>query len=198
MNENYEMPPMPENAKEGILKGMYRFKASDKKNAKMKAHLFGSGTILNEVLKAKEILEDDYKVSADVWSITSYKELRRNALEVERWNLLHPGEKQKTPYITKLLQNEKGVFIAASDYVKTLPDSISKWVPGNLISLGTDGFGRSDTRAALRDFFEVDAKHIVLAALTAIAREDKTKMNMVEKAIKDLEINSSKKNPHTS
>lgn len=195
MNENYTMPPMPEGAKEGILKGMYKFKASDKKDAAMHAQLFGSGTILNETLKAQEILEEDYNVAAHVWSVTSYKELRRDALETERWNLLHPGEKPKLPYITQILKDEKGVFVAASDYVKALPDSVSRWLPGTLISLGTDGFGRSETRAALRDFFEVDARHIVLATLYALAKEDKIKIDCVEKAIKDLDIDPSKLNP---
>ncbi len=152
MNENYAMPEMPKGAKEGILKGMYKFKPSKMKNAKLKAQLFGSGTILNEVLKAQEILEKDYKVSADVWSVTSYKELRREALEVERWNMLNPDKKQKTSYITQTLSKEEGVFVAASDYVKALPDSISKWFPGTLHSLGTDGFGRSGSRKASQRF----------------------------------------------
>jgi pyruvate dehydrogenase E1 component len=198
MNENYAMPQMPDGVKEGIVKGMYKFKASKKKNAKLHAQLFGSGTILNEVLKAQEILEDDYKVAADVWSVTSYKELRREALDVERNNLLNPGSKPKESYIQKMLKNEKGIFVASSDYVKALPDSISKWVPRRLYSLGTDGFGRSEGRAELRDFFEVDAKHIVLAALYALANEGSIKMQAVEKAVKDLHINPSKANPITS
>jgi len=129
-----------------------------------------------------------------VWSVTSYKELRRDALDVERYNLLHPG-KPKESYIQKMLKNEKGVFVASSDYVKALPDSVAKWFPRKLYSLGTDGFGRSEGRKELRDFFEVDAKHIVLAALYALADEGKIKMTMVEKAVKDLEINPSKPNP---
>ena len=198
MNENYAMPPMPKGAKEGIIKGMYKFKPSSKKNAKLRAHLFGSGTILNEALKAQEILEDDFKVAADVWSITSYKELRRDALDVERWNMLHPSEEAKVPYITQMLKNEKGVFIAACDYVKALPDSISKWFPGRLMSLGTDGFGRSEGRNELRDFFEVDAKHIVLATLFSLAKENKIKIESVEQAIKNLEIDTAKNNPMIS
>jgi pyruvate dehydrogenase E1 component len=198
MNENYEMPPMPEGAKEGIVKGMYKFKASSKKTLKLKAQLFGSGTILNEVIKAAQILEDDYKVAADVWSVTSYKELRRDALDIERWNMLHPGKKSKEPYITRMLKNEKGVFVAASDYVKALPDSIAKWVPKKIMSLGTDGFGRSEGRSSLREFFEVDAKHIVVATLYALAQENQIKETVVEKAIKDLKINSDKPNPVSS
>jgi pyruvate dehydrogenase E1 component len=195
MNENYPMPPMPKGAKEGIVRGMYKFRSSTKKQAKLKAQLFGSGTIMNEVLKAQEILEEDYKIAADVWSVTSYKELRRDALEVERWNMLHPSEKPKVPYITQQLKNEKGVFVASSDYVKALPDSIAKWIPGKLMSLGTDGFGRSEGRAELRDFFEVDAKHIVIATLYALAKEDKIKMNAVEKAIKQLDVDPGKPDP---
>jgi pyruvate dehydrogenase E1 component len=194
MNENYKMPAMPEGVKEGIVKGMYKLKSSELKNPKCRAQLFGSGTILNEVVKAQQILED-YKVSADVWSVTSYKELRRDALDIERWNLLHPSEEPKVPYITKMLRDEEGVFVASSDYVKALPDSISKWIPRPLISLGTDGFGRSESRMALRDFFEVDAKHIVLAALYALLKDGKIKSTVVEKAMKDLGINPDKRNP---
>jgi pyruvate dehydrogenase E1 component len=195
MNENYAMPPMPEGAKEGIIKGMYKLKPSQKPNLKLKAQLFGSGTILNEVLKAQEILEEDYKVAADVWSITSYKELRKEGMMAERWNMLHPLSEPKVPYVTQVLKDEEGVFVAASDYVKTLPDSIGKWFPRPLMALGTDGFGRSEGRADLRDFFEVDAKHIVLAALYALFKEGKVKQPAIEKAIRDLEINPEKLNP---
>ena len=195
MNENYPMPPMPKGAEKGIVKGMYKLKASKKKTAKLKAQLFGSGTILNEVVKAQEILEEEYKIAADVWSVTSYKELRKDALDVERWNMLHPNEKQKVPYVTQSLKDEEGVFVAASDYVKALPDSIAKWFPRQLTSLGTDGFGRSEGRKELRDFFEVDAKHVVLATLASLYKEKKIKYNIIEKAIKDLEINPAKKNP---
>lgn len=198
MNENYPMPEMPKGAEEGILKGMYKFKASDKKNLKLKAQLFGSGTILNEVIKAAHILEDDYRVSCDIWSVTSYKELRRDALDAERWNLLYPTEKQRKCYIEKSLEKENGVFVAASDYVKDLPDSVSKWFPGRLYSLGTDGFGRSETREALRDFFEVDAKHIVFATLVALFKEGKIQDKAVEKAAKELGINPDKLNPMIS
>ncbi len=195
MNENYEMPAMPAGAKEGILKGMYKFKASDKKNLKLRAQLFGSGTILNEVIKAAKILEDDFKVASDIWSITSYKELRRDGLDIERWNMYHPAETPKLPYITQMLKDEEGVFVAASDYVKALPDSVSRWFPRKLVSLGTDGFGRSEGRTALRDFFEVDAKHIVVATLYALSLENKIKNTVVEKAIKDFGIDQNKPNP---
>jgi pyruvate dehydrogenase E1 component len=198
MNENYAMPEMPKGTKEGILKGMYKFKSSTMKNAKLKAQLFGSGTILNEVLKAREILEKDYKVASDVWSVTSYKELRREALEVERWNMLNPTKKQKTSYIAQTLAKEDGVFVASSDYVKALPDSIAKWFPATLYSLGTDGFGRSGSRKALRDFFEVDYRHVVYATLGALAKEGKVKESVLEKAKKDLEIKPDKLNPMVS
>jgi len=124
MNENYSMPPMPKGVKEGILKGMYKFKASSKKTLKLKAHLFGSGTIINEVIKASEILEEDFKVSADVWSITSYKELRKDGLDTERWNMLNPTGQPKLSYIAKMLKDEEGVFVAASDYVKAFPTQL--------------------------------------------------------------------------
>ncbi len=198
MNENYAMPPMPEGVKDGIIKGMYKYKASSKKSSKNKAQLFGSGTILNEVLKAQEILKKDYNVSADVWSVTSYKELRRDALDVERWNMLNPTKKQKVAYISQILKDEEGVFVAASDYVKALPDSIAKWIPGHLTSLGTDGFGRSESREALRDFFEVDHRHIVYATLGALAKDGKVKNEILEKAKKQLNIKSDKPNPIVS
>ena len=198
MNENYAMPEMPKGAKEGIIKGMYKFKASGLKKADAKAQLFGSGTILNQVLQAQEILEKDYNVAADVWSATSYKELRNEALDVERYNMLNPDKKQKTPYITQMLEKEEGVFVASSDYVKALPDSISKWFPRTLYSLGTDGFGRSGSRKALRDFFEVDYRHVVYATLGALAKEGKIKDTVLKKAKKDLEINPDKLNPMVS
>jgi pyruvate dehydrogenase E1 component len=198
MNENYAMPEMPKGAKEGIIKGMYKFKASDLKKAEVKAQLFGSGTILNQVLQAQEILEKDYNVAADVWSITSYKELRNEALDVERYNMLNPDKEQKTPYITQQLEKEEGVFVASSDYVKALPDSIAKWFPRTLYSLGTDGFGRSGSRKALRDFFEVDYRHVVYATLGALVKEGKIKDTVFKKAKKDLEINPDKLNPMIS
>src|SRR5246500_3482545 len=172
-NEPVSMPPMPDGpaVREGILKGMYRFKASEKKDAGLHAQLFGSGTIMFEVLKAQQILAEKYGVAADVWSVTSYKELYREANDCERWNMLHPAAKPQVPYVSQVLKDAPGVFVAASDYMKVLPESIARWLPRRLVALGTDGFGRSENRASLRDFFEVDAKHIVLATLTALARE---------------------------
>ena len=165
MNEQYAMPAMPGDVKEGILNGMYRFRASENKKSKLRAQLFGSGAILREVLQAQEILETKYGVAADVWSVTSYKQLYVDGNETDRWNRLHPGEKQRVPYVTSTLGDAPGVLVAASDYLKTLPNMISKWLPRRLASLGTDGFGRSEGRASLREFFEVDARFITLATL---------------------------------
>jgi len=195
MNEPYVMPAMPDGVAEGILKGMYQLKAAENKKAQLRAQLFGSGAILNEALKAQELLQEKYGVAADVWSITSYKELYRDGHEVERWNRLHPLEPPRVPYVTSCLQDAPGVCVAASDYVKALPDSISRWFPRPLVSLGTDGFGRSDSRRALRDFFEVDARHITLVTLAALAQEKKLKPEIVQKAMQDLEISPEKVNP---
>jgi pyruvate dehydrogenase E1 component len=195
MNEAYAMPPMPAGVKDGILKGMYKFRASETKNAKLRAQLFGSGAILREALKAQEILGEKYGVSADVWSVTSYKSLYTDGIDAERWNLLHAGEKPRVPYVSECLAGEDGVLVAASDYLKALPNLISRWTPRRLAALGTDGFGRSDGRAALRDFFEVDARFITLATLNELFREGKIDAAVVRKAVKDLEINMEKPNP---
>lgn len=196
-NENYAMPPMPEGAKEGILKGMYKFLSSSKKSG-VRAHLFGSGSIINQVIEAQKILEEKYAIATDIWSVTSYNELRRDALETERWNYLNPTQAPKTPYITKTLSGQGDVFVFASDYMKILPDGINRWVPGHAVSLGTDGFGRSESRQALRDFFEVDAKHIVYATLGALYKDKKIGKDILEKAAKDLKINPNKLNPMIS
>jgi len=200
MNENYPQPNMPDvpNIKEGILKGMYKFKQSDLKNAKASANLLGSGTILNEAIKAAEILEKDYKVATNVWSVTSYKNLHLDAQETERWNMLHPDQEPKTPYIAQVTKDENGIFVSASDYVQFLSDAVAKWLPSKLHSLGTFGFGRSEGRSSLRDFFEVDAKHIVYATLYSLMKEGKIKIDVVKKAQKDLGINPDKPNPAKS
>jgi pyruvate dehydrogenase E1 component len=197
MTENYPQPPLPEGEeiKEGILKGMYKFRPSKLENGKLRANLFGSGTIFNEVLKAQEMLEERYNIAADVWSITSYNELRREALDVERWNMLHPDQELRVPFVRQCVGDKPSIFVAASDYVKTLPDAISRWLPGPLIALGTDGFGRSEDRAALRDFFEVDARYVVLGTLTLLARAGEISFDDVEEAISDLEIDREKANP---
>ena len=195
MNEFYKMPAMPKGCEEGILKGLYRFKASSMEKTPARAHLMGSGTILNEAVKAQAILEGKYGVSADVWSATSYKELYRDATDAERWNAMHPGRKERVPYLRQCLDGEEGVFVAASDYVKILPCSVARWIPGPFLALGTDGFGRSDSRAALRDFFEVDARYIALGALSLLAREGKIKAQVVKGAMKEMALNPEKPNP---
>ena len=198
MNEQYEHPPMPEGSKDGILKGMYVCKPTSKPKAKLRAQLFGSGTILTEAIKAQQILEEQYNVGADVWSVTSYVNLYREGHACERWNRLHPGDKPKVPYVTQATTEAPGVFVAASDYLKVLPDAIDQWLPKKLHALGTDGFGRSDSRAALRDFFEVDARFIVLSTLHALQQEKQIEPGVVAKAIKDLGINPEKPNPAIS
>jgi len=200
MNDNYPHPPMPDGDMhvEGILRGAYRLSASPVKNEKWRAQLLGSGAILNEVLKAQELLAEKYNVEADVWSVTSYKQLRRDAKDVERWNMLHPDEEARVPYVTRCFGKAPGVFVAASDYVKSLPDSIARWIPGRMQSLGTDGYGRSENRSSLRNFFEVDARFVALATLDALARDGKVKPQVVAQAIKDLDIDPEKANPMVS
>ena len=197
MNENYAMPAMPKGVKDGIIKGMYKYKTSESKS-KIKAHLLGSGSILNETLKAQEILAKDYDVSADVWSVTSYKNLHYDALETERWNRMNPNSEEKKSYLQEITKDEKGIYISASDYSQILSDSISKWLPGKLTTLGTLGFGRSESRKALRDFFEVDAKHIVYTTLFSLFEEGKIDKATIKKAVKDLKINLIKSNPVNS
>jgi pyruvate dehydrogenase E1 component len=194
-NENYPMPEMPQGAEEGILKGLYKLKAADA-GRKFKAHIFGSGPLLREALRAQRILAEQFDVGADVWSATSYKLLRGEALQAKRWNMLHPTEPPKKSYIESLLQNEEGPFVAVSDYMKMVPDQIAPWVPGGLTSLGTDGFGRSDTRANLRRFFEVDAEVTVLATLYALCQKGSLPAQAVEGAIKKLAIDPEKAFPH--
>src|SRR5437879_10405260 len=189
-NEPLPMPEIPagDHVREGILKGLYRFKTAANPNAKLRAQLLGSGTIMFEVLKAQQILQEKFGVGADVWSVTSYKELYRDANDSERWNMLHPGEPAKVPYVTRVLKDASGPFIAASDYMKVLPESLAKWVPGQLVALGTDGFGRSENRVALRNFFEVDAKHIVLDTLGPLARDKKIGYVAVKRDIQALRL----------
>ena len=196
-NESYLHPAMPDgpDVRDGILKGMYRFRSSEGTGGGPRAQLLGSGAILNEVIEAQHLLRERFGVAADVWSVTSYNELRRQALEIERWNLLHPGEPARMPYVTECLSGNSGVVVASSDYLKSLPDSIAKWVPGHMMSLGTDGFGRSDTREGLRDFFEVDARYVAVAALSALARKGEIGFEVVKKALEELDIDPLKPNP---
>jgi pyruvate dehydrogenase E1 component len=193
MNENYIHPAMPTGVAQGILSGMYLLQIGGR--GKVRATLFGSGTILREVCAAAEILEKEFGVPADVYSVTSYSELRKDALAVERWNLLHPTATARQTYVQQALSGREGPFIAASDYMKTVPDQIRQWIPGRYAVLGTDGFGRSDSRAELRKFFEVDRHYIVIAALKALADEGKFDRKTVAKAMQDFNIDSDKPNP---
>ncbi|HUI10382.1 MAG TPA: pyruvate dehydrogenase (acetyl-transferring), homodimeric type [Bacteroidota bacterium] len=193
-NENYAMPPMPEGVREGILRGLYRFRRGNPAR-KHRAHIFGSGPIMNQALRAQEILTERYDVNVDVWSATSYKLLRNEALAAKRWNMLHPAETPRTSYLENILEHEEGVFVAVSDYMKIVPDQVAPWVPGGLTTLGTDGFGRSDTRPALRRFFEIDAETTVVATLYALATEGEIRMDAVAQAIRDLNIDPEKPFP---
>jgi pyruvate dehydrogenase E1 component len=177
----------------GILKGAYPLQLGGR--GKVRASLLGSGTILREALAAAQILENDYGVPADVFSVTSFSELRREALEAERWNLLHPTEAARVPYVQQLLKDREGPVIAATDYVRNVPDQIRQWVGGRYVTLGTDGYGRSDARAALRKHFEVDRNYIAVAALKALADEGKVDQATVVGAIKALGIDPSKPVP---
>jgi pyruvate dehydrogenase E1 component len=187
MNEFYAQPPMPEGVEEGIIRGIYRFRRSER-DASKRVHLLGSGAILLEALKAQTMLESRYEVAVDVWSVTGYKQLYDDAIETERWNMLHPDQHQRASYVQRCFAEERGVFVAATDYLKVIPRSIGRHVPGPLAVLGTDGFGRSDGREALRDFFEVDARHITLAALNLLAHRGEIERATVRKAIEDLDL----------
>jgi pyruvate dehydrogenase E1 component len=198
MNEQYAMPEMPKGAIEGILKGMYKFRSASKPDAPLRAQLFGSGAILPEVIRAQEILESKYNVYADVWSVTSYTELYREGHGCERWNMLHPGEPPRVPYVVQCLKSAPGALIAASDYVKAMPDSIDRWLPRPITTLGTDGFGRSETRAALREFFEVDYRYVIVATLAALARDGAIEPSVVAQAMKTHNVNPEKLNPAVS
>jgi pyruvate dehydrogenase E1 component len=195
MNENYAHPAIPEGAQEGILKGMYRLRASPDTKAKARVQLLGAGTILREVIAAAELLEHDWKVAADVWSVTSFTELRREGMGVERHNRLNPDEEPQQSWTERCLASTSGPIIAASDYMRTIPDLIRTWVPRRYVTLGTDGFGRSDTRAALRGFFEVDRFHVAIAALKALADDGTIDRSVVKQAIEKCAIDGSKPNP---
>jgi pyruvate dehydrogenase E1 component len=196
MNENYVHPAMPEGAEEGILRGAYLLRPGGK--GKARVNLLGSGTILREVLAAAELLEGEFGVPADVFSVTSFSELRREALDVERWNLLHPDTEPRTPWVRHCLAGRRGPFVAATDYVRNVPDQIRQWVPGRYHVLGTDGFGRSDSRAALRDFFEVDRRYVALAALKALADDGQIDLATVRSAIERFGLDPDRPNPVTT
>jgi pyruvate dehydrogenase E1 component len=192
-NETMPMPAMPEGVEEGIRRGLYKFNTGAAKK-KFKAHIFGSGPIIGSALKAQEILAN-YDVSADVWSATSYKRLRVEAMEARRWNMLNPTSKPRTSYLEDVVSGEKGVFVAVSDNMKIVAEQITPWIPGGLTVLGTDGFGRSDTREALRRFFEIDAEMTVVATLHALSEKAGLPKSVVAKAIKDLKIDPKKVHP---
>jgi pyruvate dehydrogenase E1 component len=195
MNENYHQPAMPKGAEEGILKGIYPFSKGGRK--KSRVQLMGSGTILREVIAAAELLENEWDVSADVWSVTSFNELRRDGIDAERWNMLHPGKKKRIPYISQQLAKTKGPVVAATDYMRTYADQVRNYIDRTYIVLGTDGFGRSDMRAALRRFFEVNRYYVVVAALMALAEEGEVDAKTVTAAIKQYGIDPEKPNPVT-
>lgn len=205
MNENYTHPALPAGAEQGILKGMYllseagpeqnRRGGEEKGGGKPRVQLLGSGTILREVIAAAELLKEDWDVAAGVWSATSFNELRREGLDCERWNLLHPEETPRRSYVETCLRDHQGPVIAATDYMKAYADQIREFVPRRYRVLGTDGFGRSDTRSRLRRFFEVDRYYIAVAALTALADEKTIPASRVSEAIGKYKIDPEKPNP---
>jgi pyruvate dehydrogenase E1 component len=211
-NETYVQPPMPGHAegdrddeedraalRQQIMRGMYRFRtlAPEGKTDAPKVNLLGSGAIMNEVLEAQELLADQFGIASDAWSVTSWNELRRDAIETDRWNWLHPELEERIPFIAEQLGEEPNLVVSASDYMKALPDALAKWVDARTISLGTDGFGRSDTREVLRDYFEVDARHIVYATLSGLARDEQIPVSVVLEAGKTLGIDPERPNPVT-
>ena len=193
-NENYVHPAMPKGAEEGILKGMYLLKEADDNN-KLSVQLLGSGSILREVEAAAEILHDVFGITSDIWSVTSFTELRNDGLQKQRWNMLHPEEEPQVPYVTKALRANKAPVVAASDYMKTHADQIRPFVRNHYTALGTDGFGRSDSREQLRHFFEVDRYFVTVAALNALADVGKIGRSKVADAIERFGINPNKPYP---
>jgi pyruvate dehydrogenase E1 component len=185
-NENYPMPPMPPNAEDGIREGMYRFRPAPEKG-RYRAHLLASGPLVNEALRAQDLLLERYAVAADVWSVTSYKTLAVRSREAERWNMWHPDQPPRVSYLQKMVQRLDGPCVAVSDYVRLVSQQIAPWIPG-LFALGTDGFGRSDSRQALRRFFEVDAEHLAVATLYALHQRGRIEARFVTQAVKDLEL----------
>jgi pyruvate dehydrogenase E1 component len=197
MNENYVHPPMPSGAEDGILRGMYLLREGAKRSKKPRVQLLGSGTILREVLAAADLLESDFGVVCDVWSVTSFTELRRDGIEVERWNMLHPGSQPRRAYVSDCLSGRSGPVVASTDYMRAFPDQIRQWVPAPYRVLGTDGFGRSDYRRALRRFFEIDRHYVTVAALKALADEGSVKVARVQDAIGRYEIDPETPMPTT-
>ena len=194
-NEPYQHPEMPRGVREGILKGLYRFRRSQKHGEVRRAQILASGPAFQQALKAQSVLEDRFGVTTDVWSVTSYKALYDDAQAAERHNYLHPQEDPRVPYVAQCLGGDPGAVVAVSDFVRALPYSLARWMPGSFIALGTDGFGRSDSREALRDFFEIDHRYVVLAALSALARADRYPTSSVVEAVEELGIDPDKANP---
>src|SRR5436309_3891625 len=194
-NETYPMPPMPEDVDEGIIRGLYRVKEGPNGQKMHRAQVFGSGPMVPQALRAQQMLADEHDVSADVWSATSYQQLRADALASERWNRLHPGEERREPFVSTTLAGVEGPVVAVTDSIKAVPDQIARWITQPFVSLGTDGFGRSDTREALRRFFETDAEHIVVAVLSALADMGEVKPETVADAIKRYEIDPDRPSP---
>jgi pyruvate dehydrogenase E1 component len=197
LNENYAHPAMPKGAEEGILKGMHRLSEGKVNKDAPRVQLLGSGAILREVMAAQELLEKDFGVAGDVWSVTSFNELRREGLEVQRWNLLHPQEKPREAYVSRCLNPATGPVVAATDYIKLYADQVRPFIYKHFVVLGTDGFGRSDYRRQLRKFFEVDRYYVTVAALKALADEGSVPAAVVAKAIKKYGIDPDKPNPAT-
>jgi pyruvate dehydrogenase E1 component len=193
-NENIYHPPMPEGSEEGIVKGLYLYSPAKEKKERH-VQLFGSGTIMQCVLEARDILEEKFQVSSDIWSATSYQQLRHEALSTDRWNRLHPESEPRVPYVVRVLEGVRGPIVAATDFMKTIPDLIRPWVSGRYTVLGTDGYGRSDTREALRRFFEVDSESIAVAALYALFQESEIPANEVTEAIRALGLDPDKHDP---
>ena len=191
-NENYAMPPIPVGVEQGILKGLYKYKPAADPKGKLRVHLFGSGVILQQALRAQDILHKECGIEADVWSATSYSELRREALECERWNMLHPTEKAKVPYITETLAAEPFPVVAVSDNMKIVADQISRFIPGGFHPLGTDGFGRSEDRKDLRRHFENDAESVAIAAAYLLCRNGQYPAAKVAELIKKMGVNAEK------
>jgi pyruvate dehydrogenase E1 component len=198
MNENYPHPAMPAGAEKGILKGMYLLREGMAKKGQPKVQLLGSGAILREVMAGAELLEEEFGVAADIWSVTSFNQLRRDGIEAQRWNMLHPEMPPRQSYVETCLGDHSGPVIAATDYVKLFADQVRAFMPGRHFSvLGTDGFGRSDTREQLRKFFEVDRHYVVVAALKALADQEVLPQSKVTAAIKKYGIDPEKPNPAT-
>ncbi|MEK9657976.1 MAG: pyruvate dehydrogenase (acetyl-transferring), homodimeric type [bacterium] len=193
-NENRHMPAMPKGVDEGIVKGLYKYQASSQKKS-LKAHIFASGMMMLAAVKACDYIQTNYDISVDIWSATSYNCLRREAIDCQRYNMLHPENKPRLSYLETLLSSEEGIFVAVSDYMRLVSDQITSWVPGGLFSLGTDGFGRSDSRDALRDFFEVDDRYIVVAVLYQLASKNQLEMTVVQEAIQTLKVDPEKVYP---